>query len=84
MSMGKYEKLIKRVFEGKSDITPDEAITILKKLDFKSTPTSGSHRTFRKSEHNSVTIILTQNPLKHYLIEKLQEALKQEGYRNGK
>ena len=81
--MGKHEKLIKRIFEGKSDITPDEAESILKKLDFKSTPTSGSHRTFRKHNRQSVTIVLTQNPLKSYLVEKLQEALKQEGYRNG-
>jgi len=81
--MGKHEKLIKRIFEGKSDITPEEAVNILKKLDFKSAPTSGSHRTFRKSDRQSVTIILTQNPLKPYLVEKLQEMLKQEGYRNG-
>jgi predicted RNA binding protein YcfA (HicA-like mRNA interferase family) len=81
--MGKYEKLIKRIFEGKSDITLEEAMNILNKLDYKSTPTSGSHRTFRKSDRQSVTIILTQNPLKPYLVEKLQEMLKQEGYRNG-
>jgi len=81
--MGKYEKLIKRIFEGKADITPDKAINILKKLDYKSTPTSGSHRTFRKSGCQSVTIILTQNPLKNYLVEKLKETLKQEGYQNG-
>jgi len=81
--MGKYEKLIKRIFEGKSDITPDEAVNILKRLDFKSTPTSGSHRTYRKPDRQSVTIVLTQNPLKPYLVEKLQETLKQEGYNNG-
>ena len=81
--MGKHEKLIKRIFEGKSDITPEEAVNILKKLEFKSTPTGGSHRTFRKPDRHSVTIVLTQNPLKPYLVEKLQEMLKQEGYRNG-
>ena len=81
--MGKYEKLIKRIFEGKSDITPGEAVNILKKHDYKSTPTSGSHCTFRKSNRHSVTIILTQNPLKPYLVEKLQEMLKQEGYHHG-
>jgi len=81
--MGKHEKLIKRIFEGKTDITPDEAANILKKLDFKSTATSGSHRTFRKPNRQSVTIILTQNPLKPYMVEKLQDTLKQEGYSNG-
>jgi len=80
--MGKHEKLIKRIFEGKSDITPDEAVNILNKLDFKSTAIGGSHRTFRKPNRQSVTIVLTQNPLKSYLVEKLKETLKQEGYRN--
>ena len=80
--MGKHEKLIKRIFEGKSDITPEEAVNILNKLDYKSALTSGSHRTFRKFGRQSVTIVLTQNPLKPYLVEKLQETLKQEGYRN--
>ena len=80
--MGKHEKLIKRIFEGKSDITPDEAVNILRKLGFKSAPTSGSHRTFRKPDRHSVTVVLTQNPIKPYLVDKLQEMLKQEGYRN--
>jgi len=80
--MGKYEKLIKRIFEGKLDITPDEAVNILNRLDFKSTSISGSHRTFRKPNRQSVTIIITQNPLKPYLMEKLQDILKQEGYHN--
>ena len=80
--MGKYEKLIKRILEGKSEITPNEALNILNKLDFKSTAISGSHRTFRKPNRMPVTIVLTQNPLKPYLIEKLQDVLKQEGYHN--
>ncbi|MCL2804898.1 MAG: type II toxin-antitoxin system HicA family toxin [Treponema sp.] len=80
--MGKKDKLIKRIFEGKLDITPDEAAKILEKLGFVSTPTSGSHLTFRKPNRQSVTIVITQKPLKTYLIEKLQEALKNEGYKN--
>jgi len=80
--MGKYEKLVKRVFEGASDITPNEAENILSKLNFKSAPTSGSHRTFRKPNRQSVTIVLTQNPLKPYLVEKIRDVLKQEGYNN--
>jgi len=80
--MSKHEKLIKKILEGISDITPDEALIILNKLDFKSTAISGSHRTFRKAHHMPVTIVLNQNPLKPYLIEKLQDVLKQEGYHN--
>ena len=80
--MSKRDKLIQKILEGKSDVTPDDAIRILEMLDFKTTPTDGSHRTFRKQNCSSVTIILTQNPLKPYLLEKLQEALKHEGYIN--
>jgi len=80
--MSKHEKLIKRIFEGKSDITPDEAVNILNKLNYKSSATSGSHRTFRKPNRQSITIVLTQSPLKPYLVEKLQDTLKQEGYNN--
>jgi len=80
--MSKHEKLIKRIFESKSDITPDEALNILSKLDFKASATSGSHRTYRKPNRQSITIVLTQNPLKPYLVEKLQDTLKQEGYNN--
>ena len=80
--MSKFEKLIKKIFEGKSDITPDEALSILNKLDFKASVTGGSHRTFRKHNRQSITIVLTQNPLKPYLVEKLQDVIKQEGYQN--
>ena len=41
--MTKYDKLIQKIFAGKSDVTPDEAIKILEMLDFKATPTGGSH-----------------------------------------
>jgi len=80
--MGKYEKLIKKIFEGKSDVTPDEAKKILGRLGFNATPTGGSHLTFRKPNSQSVTIVLAQNPVKPYLLEKLQETLKNEGYKN--
>ena len=82
--MSKNDKLIQRIFEGKNDVTPAEARNILEKHGFSAAPTSGSHLTFRKSNCQSVTIILTQNPLKPYLLEKLIEMLKNEGYQNGK
>ena len=81
--MGKRDKLIQKILEGNSDVTPDEAVKILEILDFKAAPTRGSHRTFRKLNRPSVTIVLTQNPLKTYLLEKLKEILKNEGYQNG-
>ena len=80
--MSRQDKLIQKILKGKSDITVDEAIKILEMLNFHSSPTSGSHRTFRKSKCPSVTIVLTQNPIKFYLLEKLQETLKNEGYKN--
>jgi len=78
--VSKNDKLIQRVFSYKPDITPDEAIRILKKSGYVATPTNGSHLTFRKPNCLSITIILTQNPVKPYLIEKLQDILKKEGY----
>jgi len=80
--MSKRDKLIQRILIGKSDITPEEAVKILKMLGFRASPTGSSHLTFRKQNNQSVTIVLTQNPLKPYLVEKLQETLKNEGYRN--
>ncbi|MDR1802025.1 MAG: type II toxin-antitoxin system HicA family toxin [Treponema sp.] len=80
--MSKRDKLIQKIFKGNSDVTPDEAVKILETLDFKMSPTGGSHLTFRKLNRPSVTIVLTQNPLKPYMLEKLQETLKNEGYKN--
>jgi predicted RNA binding protein YcfA (HicA-like mRNA interferase family) len=80
--VSKYDKLIQRIFQDKSDITPNEAVKILERLGFVASSAGGSHRTFRKSNSQSVTIVLTQNPLKPYLVEKLREVLKNEGYKN--
>ncbi|MCL2763562.1 MAG: type II toxin-antitoxin system HicA family toxin [Treponema sp.] len=77
--MSKYDKLIQKIFDEKSDVTPNEAVKVLEKLGYTASATSGSHRTFRKPARSSVTIVLTQNPLKPYLLEKLQEMLKSEG-----
>ena len=80
--MGKRDKLIQKIFNGTSDVTPDEAVKVLEMLGFRASPNGGSHLTFRKPHRPSVTIVITQNPLKAYLLEKLQEALKNEGYKN--
>jgi len=80
--VSKRDKLIQKIFRGKADVTPDEAVKILEMLGFSASPTGGSHLTFRKPNCQSVTIVLTQNPLKSYLLEKLQETLRKEGYQN--
>ena len=80
--MSKTDKLIKKVLKGSSDVTPDEAVKILEMLDFRAASTGSSHLTFRKPDNQSVTIVLTQNPLKHYLLEKIQDVLKKEGFAN--
>ena len=80
--MSKKDKLLQKILKGNLDLSPSEAIKVLEMFGFKATSTGGSHLTFRKENCPSVTIILTQNPLKLYLLEKLQEALKHEGYTN--
>ena len=82
--MSKRDKLVQKILKGKLDVTPEEAQRILEMLGFKAatTKTGGSHLTYRKAERKSVTIVLTQNPVKSYMLEKLQEALKNEGYKN--
>ncbi len=80
--MSKRDKLIQKILTGKSAISPDEAIKILESLNYIAAGPAGgsSHLTFRKPDAPSVTIVLTQNPLKPYMVTKLQAALKLEGY----
>ena len=80
--MSKRDKLIQKILKGNSNVTPEEARKILENLGYISTGPAGgsSHLTFRKPDRPSVTIVLTQNPLKPYIVAKLQSALKFEGY----
>ena len=80
--MSKRDKLIEKILKGKSNISPGEAVKILENLGYiASGPASGSsHLTFRKPDTPSITIVLTQNPLKPYMVSKLQTALIIEGY----
>ena len=75
--MSKREKLIQKILKGNSEITPGEARKILESFgDAAEGPAGGSsHLTFRKANRPSVTIVLTQNPLKHYLVAKIQAVL---------
>ncbi len=80
--MTKREKLIQKILKGDTNISPEEAMKILINLGYVATPPSGgsSHITFRKFNSMPITLVLTQNPLKPYMITKLQTALKNEGY----
>lgn len=80
--MSKADKLIQKILKGKSGITPNEARKILEMFGYVATGPSGgsSHLTFRKLNRPSVTIVLTQNPLKPYMVAKLQAVLQFEGY----
>ena len=80
--MSKHEKLIQKILDGNSDITSGEAVKILKILGYSASPTGSSHLTFRKPNHMSVTLVITQNPVKPYIIAKLQEVLYIEGYKH--
>jgi len=75
--MSKWEKLIQKILKGKSDVTPAEAQKILESYGYIATPPSkgSSHLTYRKTNRASVTIVLTQNPLKPYMIAKLQNVI---------
>lgn len=78
--MSKKDKLIQKILNGKSAINPAEAVKILENYGYVATGPNGgsSHLTFRKLNRPSITIVLTQNPLKPYIVEKLQNAIKME------
>lgn len=82
VNMTKRSKLIQKILKGDSNISPEDAIKILIDLGYKATAPSGgsSHITFRKIDALPITLVLTQNPLKPYMVAKLQSALKQGGY----
>jgi len=39
--MDRREKLIQKILNGKSGITPDEAVKVLEMLDFRTSPSGG-------------------------------------------
>jgi len=80
--VSKRDKLIKKILIGKSNVSTNDAIKILEMLGFRASKADGSHLTFRKQGSKSVTIILTQNPIKSYLLDKLRDVLNNEGYNN--
>lgn len=77
--MSTKEKLIKRVFDGQC-ITFAEAEKLLTSIGYVSEYPQGgsSHKTFRKSGCDKITLVATQKPLKKYAMKMIKEALVQE------
>jgi predicted RNA binding protein YcfA (HicA-like mRNA interferase family) len=75
--MSKRDKLIQKIMQGKN-ISYDEAKKILLFFEYEIMNTCGSHVTFSKPGHQSITLVAYQKELKPYLIKKLQEALENE------
>ena len=75
--MSKRDKLIQKIMSG-GDITFAQAEKLLIDLGYESEfPQGGSsHKTFRKSSCEKITLVVTQKPLKKYAIKMLQTALK--------
>ncbi len=78
--MSKRAKLIKKILDGSSIITINEAISILLFLGYYAEKTGSSHETYRKKDAQSVTVVLTQKELKPYMVEKIKDALRKAGY----
>ena len=78
--MSKRAKLIKKILDGFSIITINEAISILLFLGYYAEKTGSSHETYRKKDTQSVTVVLTQKELKPYMMEKIKDALRKAGY----
>ena len=78
--MSKRDKLIQKIISGGS-ITFAEAERLLTDLGYKSEfpQGGGSHKTFRKSGCDKITLVATQKPLKKYAMKMIQAALETGG-----
>jgi len=82
--MGQKDKLIERLKSKPKDFTFDDAETLLKYFDFKSSnkgKTSGSRIMFVSEEHGNILLHKPhpQKELKSYQVKQLVEFLEQEG-----
>ena len=77
--MTQREKLIQRILKGDC-ITYQEAEKLLLLIGYtKGMPRGGSsHITYTKSPNKAITLVMTQKPLKKYLMKEIIEALKLE------
>ena len=76
--MGKKEKLIQKILEGR-DVSYDEAESLLLKLGF-DIDIRGSHHIFRKKGYSTNISIKRRSQLLPYQINDLKEVLRNHGY----
>lgn len=78
MLMSKFQKLVERVFEGRS-VSYEEAEKILLGLGFRM-ESRGSHHVFRKSGYERNISIKKRSQLLPYQLNDLKEVLGDHGY----
>lgn len=65
-------KIINKMRRQPNGITPEDAERVLNYLGFEVRRTRGSHRRFkRKSDGRWFSLVISQNPVKKYLIEEI-------------
>jgi len=74
--MSKRDKLIQKIMRS-GEVTYKEAEKVLLSLGYDNRYPNGgsSHISFRKKNHTTITLISTQEPIKQYLLEKIQNAI---------
>lgn len=65
-------KIINKMRRQPNGISPEDAERVLNYLGFEKRRTRGSHRRFkRKSDGRWFSLVISQNPVKKYLIEEI-------------
>ena len=74
--MSKRNKLIQKIMHF-GEVSYQEAEKVLLSLGYDNRyPNNGSsHISFRKENRTTITLVSTQEPVKRYLIEKIQNAI---------
>jgi predicted RNA binding protein YcfA (HicA-like mRNA interferase family) len=74
--MGKRSKLIQKIMNF-GDVSYKDAEKVLLSLGYDNRYPNGgsSHVSFRKENRTTITLVSTQDPVKRYLLEKIQNAI---------
>lgn len=65
-------KIINKMRRQPNGISPEDAERVLNYLGFEARRTKGSHKRFkRKNDGRWFTLVISQNPVKKYLIEEI-------------
>jgi predicted RNA binding protein YcfA (HicA-like mRNA interferase family) len=74
--MSKRDKLIQKIMRS-GEVSYKEAEKVLLSLGYDNRYPNGgsSHISFRKENRSTITLVSTQEPVKRYLIEKIQNAI---------